>query len=198
MRCRGSGPHDSDRQWQTPGSADMRRLASPDVFDTVNPAIWDGQRLPYADRTFDLALLLTVLHHCPDPDAVLREAFRVAPTVVVIEDIFETGFERGLTYFFDSLFNWQWQARWLQRWQSAPPHPRSNRTDAEWRASFERNGWTLQDVSTVRFAGIFTQVLYCLSCQDPISTARAKPRNIHGSSFVDVTDKVRFAGSEPE
>ena len=38
---------------------------------------WDGASLPIADGAVDHVLLTEVLEHCPDPQAVLREAFRV-------------------------------------------------------------------------------------------------------------------------
>lgn len=37
----------------------------------------DASRLPFAARTFDAVVLKDVLHHVPDRDAVLAEAFRV-------------------------------------------------------------------------------------------------------------------------
>ena len=52
-----------------------RGLASVEVFD--------GERLPVAGGAFDVALLSHVLEHVADPTALLREAARVAPTVVL-------------------------------------------------------------------------------------------------------------------
>ena len=140
------------------------------LFAEVKVVTWDGRALPYAAQQFDAALLLTVLHHCPDPDAVLREALRVARTVVVIEDVYQNEVQRRLTYFFDSLFNWQWQARWMLHWQSALAHPRSNRSDAEWRASFEQVGWMLEEARQKRFLGLFTQACYVLRSANPATT----------------------------
>ncbi|HZQ06642.1 MAG TPA: class I SAM-dependent methyltransferase, partial [Anaerolineae bacterium] len=36
--------------------------------------LYDGRALPFDDNTFDLSLLIFVLHHNPDPRPVLREA----------------------------------------------------------------------------------------------------------------------------
>ena len=39
---------------------------------------FDGRRLPYEDKTVDVALFVDVLHHTSDPTSLLREAKRVA------------------------------------------------------------------------------------------------------------------------
>jgi hypothetical protein len=47
--------------------------------------VFDGASLPLPDRSVDIALLVFVLHHARDPDGLLRDAARVARTVVVVE-----------------------------------------------------------------------------------------------------------------
>ena len=48
--------------------------------------ICDSRRLAFADSSFDYAILSFVLHHCQNPDTILREALRVANQVIVIEN----------------------------------------------------------------------------------------------------------------
>ena len=43
----------------------------------------DAACLPYRDNSFDVALLQSILHHAADPPALVREAFRVAPRIVI-------------------------------------------------------------------------------------------------------------------
>lgn len=45
----------------------------------------DGHHLPYADDAFDTAILQAILHHDSDPQATIREAFRVARDILVLE-----------------------------------------------------------------------------------------------------------------
>lgn len=70
--------------------------------DVVTPPIpierfvlFDGNRLPYADKAFDVAFLIFVLHHAEDPGELLREASRVAKhAVIVVEDTPELALDR--------------------------------------------------------------------------------------------------------
>ena len=121
-------------------------------FEDVRPQLYDGERLPFADRHFDTTLLITVLHHTPDPELVLAEAMRVSGRrLVVMEDVYANPFQRYLTYFTDSLVNLEFHG-----------HPHTNRSDAEWRATFTRMGWELESAESFRTLVFFRQVIYVL------------------------------------
>lgn len=47
--------------------------------------LYDGRKLPYKDREFDISVLNETLHHTEDPGSVLLEAKRVANAVFVVE-----------------------------------------------------------------------------------------------------------------
>ncbi|TVQ64889.1 MAG: class I SAM-dependent methyltransferase [Phycisphaerales bacterium] len=47
---------------------------------------YDGGRMPFEDGAFDVVILADVLHHEPDPDALLAECARVSSRLVIIKD----------------------------------------------------------------------------------------------------------------
>jgi ubiquinone/menaquinone biosynthesis C-methylase UbiE len=53
---------------------------------------FDGSVIPYPDNSFDVVMFVDVLHHTNDPNVLLREAKRVARTLVVIKDHTMNGF----------------------------------------------------------------------------------------------------------
>jgi SAM-dependent methyltransferase len=48
--------------------------------------LYDGDRLPYENRSFDATMAVDVLHHCPDPEASLRDAARVTRRFIIVKD----------------------------------------------------------------------------------------------------------------
>ena len=120
--------------------------------DEIVPVVYDGSTLPFADDRFDVALLITVLHHAPDPDAVLGEARRVANRIVIIEEIYENVFEKYFTFAVDSVFNLEFFS-----------HPRSNRSDAQWRKAFQCLGLDVSAAVYSRSLGFLRRVTYVLT-----------------------------------
>jgi ubiquinone/menaquinone biosynthesis C-methylase UbiE len=70
-----------------------------DVRDTNRTPLalqlYDGRTLPFPDRSFDVALLLFVLHHAADPAALLGEARRTARRIVAVEDATDGWWDRA-------------------------------------------------------------------------------------------------------
>jgi SAM-dependent methyltransferase len=105
------------------------RLQGVDVLVRENAKIkveaFDGRVLPYADRTFDAALLVDVLHHTDEPAALLAEAARVAPVVVVKDHLADAPLARPRLRLMDFVGNAHHGVRlpynyWTNaRWQEA-------------------------------------------------------------------------------
>lgn len=121
----------------------------------IQPVLYDGKNLPFADKAFDVALLITVLHHTPDPDRVLREAGRVARRVVIQEDVFRSTWQRYATYVMDSVLNMEFFG-----------HPHTNRSETEWRKTFKRLNFSEVFGRTRRFWKIFLSATYSVRSPD--------------------------------
>lgn len=63
----------------------------------VPVVLFDGQHLPFPDRSWDTVMFCDVLHHTERPVALLREAVRVARHSLVIKDHILEGFLAGPT-----------------------------------------------------------------------------------------------------
>lgn len=66
------------------------RIAGVDVLarprSHIPVTLFDGVRLPFAAREFDAVMMVDVLHHATDQDALLSETARVARRALVIKD----------------------------------------------------------------------------------------------------------------
>src|SRR5688572_13310422 len=52
----------------------------------VEPMLYDGRRLPFEDRSFEIVYAVDVLHHTPSPDATLRDVLRCCRGTFVLKD----------------------------------------------------------------------------------------------------------------
>lgn len=111
------------------------------VLDVVEPAfrkapvvVYEGETIPFPDRSFEVSLLITVLHHMPNPERVLAEAKRVTRrAVIVVEDLYRTALGRIWTVVRDTLCNLEFVG-----------HPRRFQKREEWLASFRRLGFRVE------------------------------------------------------
>lgn len=91
---------------------------------------FDGLHIPHADNSFDVVMFVDVLHHTDDPLPLLKEAVRVAKTVV-IKDHYREGFLAGPTLRF---MDWVGNAH---HGVVLPYHYLSN---SEWETAFQSAG----------------------------------------------------------
>lgn len=111
------------------------------VLDVVEPKFkkapvltYEGERIPFPDKTFEVSLLVTVLHHVPIPEKVLAEAKRVTRGfVIVVEDLYRHRLGRIWTILRDSFFTFEWFG-----------HPRQFRTKDQWRRCFQALGFEIE------------------------------------------------------
>lgn len=134
-------------------SVDLTPLDVKDIsfFEPVKPVIYDGNQFPFDNDQFDRVLITTVLHHTPDPEKIIDEALRVAPKLVIMEDIYSNPIQKHLTFFMDSLVNLEFQG-----------HPHTNKTDEEWKALFKKKGLKLTATEYFNTLIFFRQVIYVL------------------------------------
>lgn len=68
----------------------IEQVAPVDVVErktsVMVPQIYDGHRLPFDDRSFDLAYAVDVLHHCPDPLHAIDDMARCSSRFLLIKD----------------------------------------------------------------------------------------------------------------
>jgi ubiquinone/menaquinone biosynthesis C-methylase UbiE len=121
------------------------------LIDEVKPVIYNAPKIPFSDSAFDVALLITVLHHTRQPEQVLGEAKRVAKQIIVIEEIYSNAFDKYITYFIDSIFNCEFFV-----------HPHTNMTDAGWRKVFDLLRLKITHVRYYRSLLVLKRVTYVL------------------------------------
>lgn len=118
----------------------------------LKPICYDGISLPFDEDTFDQCLLLTVLHHTRNPEAVIAEAARVSREIIIIEDVYRNRIQQYLTYFFDSLFNLEFKG-----------HPHTNNSREGWETICKNLGLELRLIRSDRFLLLFRQETYLVS-----------------------------------
>jgi ubiquinone/menaquinone biosynthesis C-methylase UbiE len=112
--------------------------------------LYDGRALPFADNTFDCAMLVFVLHHNPDPVPIMREALRVARgRVLVVENDVRGFLKRPVTRVIDSL-------EFVRR--GVPPCYFTKSSD-EWRAFFEALPARASELCTFKIGWFWNNVV---------------------------------------
>ncbi|BDS10285.1 class I SAM-dependent methyltransferase [Aureispira anguillae] len=126
-------------------------VANLSIIPTVDVIVYDGLTMPFEDKKFDTALLLTVLHHTPDPVPVLKETARIAKKIIIIEDIYRNKIQQYMTYAMDTLVNLGHSSMTYQ-----------NKSDQEWKATFEALDLELVEESSKSVLFFFRQATYVL------------------------------------
>jgi len=96
---------------------------------------YDGKRLPFENRSFDVVIVADVLHHEEDSERLLRECARVSGRLLVIKDHARDGLLAQARL---SLIDWAANAPY------GVPCLYRYRSSHEWRDLFERLGLRLE------------------------------------------------------
>lgn len=111
-------------------------LVRPDTAIPVHG--YDGEHIPFADNSFDAAMVIDVLHHTDDPAAVLAEIARVAPRVI-IKDHLRDGIAANTTLRFMD---------WVGNAAHGVRLPYNYLSHREWRQIWARLGLTANAFAT--------------------------------------------------
>jgi SAM-dependent methyltransferase len=109
-------------------------LLRPESFIPVQQ--FDGVHLPFADREFDAAMMVDVLHHASQQDALLAEMARVVSRAVVIKDHVVKGTLAHATLRFMD---------WVGNVRHGVALPYSYWTEERWRQGFANAGLRTAD-----------------------------------------------------
>ncbi len=122
------------------------------IFPSITPQLYDGNILPFNDGAFHISQMITMLHHTPEPKLMIKEAMRVSDKLIIMEDVYSTLFQKYITWFTDSLVNWEFAS-----------HPHTNKTDREWKSLFEKLGLEITEVKYhPGFMLFYSQITYLL------------------------------------
>ncbi len=132
-------------------------ITSVDIKDRTNtnlitPILYDGKKLPFQNSSFDVSLLITVLHHCPEPEIVFKEALRVSKKrILILEDVYNNVVMKYLTWGMDRLVNLEFFG-----------HPHTNKSEKDWETLFEKHDLQILQKQKLKVLFIFSQVFYVL------------------------------------
>lgn len=100
---------------------------------------YDGRRLPFKNNSFDTLISFYVLHHCDDPESIIKECIRVVKKrLIVVESIPHKNHELPFMKFFDWFFN-------VIKFDMTPLPYRFYKL-SKWRRIFEKNNVKLKIV----------------------------------------------------
>lgn len=126
-------------------------ISNQSLVTNLNPIIYNGEQIPFENDSFDVSLILTVLHHATAPLKIIEEAKRVSKRIVIMEDLYINIIHKYATYFIDSLANLDFFN-----------HPHNNLCDAEWRRTFEELGLIIKEARYRRSLFLLWQCTYLI------------------------------------
>lgn len=123
------------------------------LSDSIIPTIYDGKKIPAKKKQYDLALILSVLHHVNDKKEIIKETKRVAKSIIIQEDIIERGFKRDVFSVFDNFINLDFNLNQNNYYSLQ-----------EWKDFFKANNVELKSVEITKRPFNINQATFYLKC----------------------------------
>ena len=127
------------------------KITGLDVIDLnmtdLNHVLYDGKKIPFKDKQFDVVIAIFALHHTDNPKEMLKECIRVARSKVILaEDIYQNRIEEIITKGADRIINHFALSQDIQ----------SNFLSInEWKEEFLKNNVRLAQVKRINLAPLF-------------------------------------------
>lgn len=149
------------------------RMTGVDVIDYADPAIpvhlYDGNTLPFPDKSFDTIIIAFVLHHITNQEQIMAELTRCTRRqIIILEDTYDTPWQRLFVMWND--FHTNILQEYIKVWKgySQPgvtdmPMPLTFRSVTQWMQFFKQYPVSLT-TTTLRHAKYkpLSKVMFCL------------------------------------
>jgi len=133
---------------------------APGVVNRDEVILYDGTKMPFADASFDTASAMYVLHHTPNPLAILDEMGRVSPKrIILVEELYTSFFGKIRLALLDFWINFRAHQKSEIYWNSYF-------SKKEFRKVLEQKGWHITHYSANPDVG-FEEVL-CVADKDTV------------------------------
>ena len=75
-------------------------VLSPDSLNGDGVKLYDGKKIPFLEKVFDVAVCTYTLHHAKNPELLFKELCRVSKSIIVVEETYKNFFQKLQLVFF--------------------------------------------------------------------------------------------------
>lgn len=85
---------------------DIENSVWPEYSPLLKVTVYDGEKFPFRNKSFDLIQIILVLHHCKNLQSILRESRRVSKKFIfVVEEVRGNFIQNALLTLYDMIIN---------------------------------------------------------------------------------------------